>query len=71
MLTTIAAGRVFDFSHAVGRGALSGMGFRMAVALALGQGNSAPASASSTSGRGRGMRSTSAIFPNPATALGS
>jgi DNA-binding beta-propeller fold protein YncE len=37
MLTTVAAGRVFDFSHAVGRGALSGMGFRMAVALALGK----------------------------------
>jgi len=39
MLTTVSAGRVFDFSHAVGRGALSGMGFRMAVALALGEGN--------------------------------
>jgi len=39
MLTTVAAGRVFDFSHAVGRGALSGQGFRMAVALALGQGD--------------------------------
>src|SRR5919197_1541840 len=39
MLTTVAAGRVFDFSHAVGRGALSGEGFRMAVALALGEGD--------------------------------
>jgi DNA-binding beta-propeller fold protein YncE len=39
MLTTVAAGRVYDFSHAVGRGALSGMGFRMAVALALGEGD--------------------------------
>jgi DNA-binding beta-propeller fold protein YncE len=39
MLTTIAAGRVYDFSHAVGRGALSGMGFRMAVSLALGKGD--------------------------------
>src|SRR5688572_11468078 len=37
MLTTVAAGRVFDFSHAVGRGALSGQGFRMAVALAVGK----------------------------------
>ncbi|MGH8059432.1 MAG: NHL repeat-containing protein [Candidatus Entotheonellia bacterium] len=39
MLTTIAAGRVFDFSHAVGRGALSGMGFRMAISIALGEGD--------------------------------
>ena len=37
MLTTVAAGRVFDFSHVVGRGALSGEGFRMAVSLALGE----------------------------------
>ena len=36
MLTTIAAGRVYDFSHAVGRGAISGLGFRMAVSLAAG-----------------------------------
>jgi DNA-binding beta-propeller fold protein YncE len=36
MLTQIAAGRTFDFSHAVGRGAISGMGFRLAVALAAG-----------------------------------
>ena len=27
MLTTVAASRVFDFSHAVGRGAISGEGF--------------------------------------------
>src|SRR3989454_937028 len=39
MLTTVAAGRVFDFSHAVGRGAISGMGFRLAVALAAGEGD--------------------------------
>jgi DNA-binding beta-propeller fold protein YncE len=39
MLTTVIAGRVFDFSHAVGRGAISGMGFRLAVALALGEGD--------------------------------
>jgi len=39
MLTTVAAGRVFDFSHVVGRGALSGEGFRMAVSLALGEGD--------------------------------
>jgi len=36
MLTQLASGRVFDFSHAVGRGAISGLGFRMAVALAAG-----------------------------------
>jgi DNA-binding beta-propeller fold protein YncE len=39
MLTTQAAGRVFDFSHAVGRGGGSGMGFNRAVALALGEGD--------------------------------
>ncbi len=39
MLTTLAAGRVFDFSHAVGRGGGSGMGFSRAVALALGEGD--------------------------------
>jgi DNA-binding beta-propeller fold protein YncE len=39
MLTTIAAGRVFDFSHVVGRGGGSGMGFSRAVALALGEGD--------------------------------
>ncbi len=39
MLTHVAAGRVFDFSHAVGRGAASGLGFRMAVALAAGEGD--------------------------------
>ena len=39
MLTTVAAGRVFDFSHAVGRGAISGLGFRLAVALAAGEGD--------------------------------
>jgi len=39
MLTQLAAGRVYDFSHAVGRGAISGLGFRMAVALAAGAGD--------------------------------
>ena len=39
MLTTIAAGRVFDFSHVVGRGGGSGMGFNRAVSLALGAGD--------------------------------
>ena len=39
MLTTIAAGRVFDFSHAVGRGGGSGMGFSRAVSIALGEDN--------------------------------
>jgi len=37
MLTQIAVGRVYDFSHAVGRGAISGQGFRLAVALAAGK----------------------------------
>lgn len=34
MQTQIAAGRVFDFSHAVGRSAVSGMGFTHPVAVA-------------------------------------
>ena len=34
MQTQIAAGRVYDFSHAVGRSAASGTGFRHPVALA-------------------------------------
>lgn len=36
MLTQIAAGRVYDYSHSVGRGAQSGMGFSQPVAAALG-----------------------------------
>ena len=36
MLTQIAAGRVYDYSHSVGRGAQSGMGFSQPVAVALG-----------------------------------
>ncbi len=39
MLTQIAAGRVYDFSHSVGRGAQSGMGFNQPVAVALGGGD--------------------------------
>jgi DNA-binding beta-propeller fold protein YncE len=39
MLTTLAAGRVFDFSHVVGRGGGSGIGFSRAVSLALGEGD--------------------------------
>ncbi|MSQ17940.1 MAG: hypothetical protein EXR54_10415, partial [Dehalococcoidia bacterium] len=39
MLTQVAAGRVYDYSHSVGRGAQSGMGFNQPVAAALGQGN--------------------------------
>ena len=39
MLTSVAAGRVFDFSHAVGRGATAGPGFRMAVGVAVGEGD--------------------------------
>ena len=39
MLTTVAAGRVFDFSHAVGRGAISGEGFRLCCRLSPGEGD--------------------------------
>ena len=39
MLTQIVAGRVYDFSHAVGRSAVSGMGFTHPVSLAAGPGN--------------------------------
>jgi DNA-binding beta-propeller fold protein YncE len=38
MQTQIAAGRVFDFSHAVGRSAASGTGFRHPVAVAMATG---------------------------------
>ena len=41
MQTQIAAGRVYDFSHAVGRSAASGTGFRMPVAVATGVGTGA------------------------------
>ena len=37
MLTTIAAGRVYNFSHVVGRNAFAGPGFHQPSALALGQ----------------------------------
>ena len=36
MLTQMAAGRVYDYSHSVGRGAQSGMGFSQPVAAAIG-----------------------------------
>ena len=36
MQTQITAGRVFDFSHTVGRSAASGTGFRVSVAAATG-----------------------------------
>ena len=39
MLTQEAAGRVYDYSHSVGRGAQSGMGFNYPVAAALGKGD--------------------------------
>ena len=39
MLTQVAAGRTYDFSHSVGRGAQSGMGFSQPVAAALGPGD--------------------------------
>ena len=37
MLTTIAAGRVYTFSHVVGRQSTSGVGFHLPTALAIGQ----------------------------------
>ncbi len=37
MLTTIAAGRVYNFSHVVGQSLLTGPGFHWPTALALGQ----------------------------------
>ncbi len=37
MVTQIVAGRVYDYSHSVGRGAASGLGFNLAIDLALGQ----------------------------------
>jgi DNA-binding beta-propeller fold protein YncE len=37
MLTQVAAGRTYDYSHSVGRGAQSGMGFNQPVAVALGK----------------------------------
>ena len=39
MLTQMAAGRVYDYSHSVGRGSQSGMGFSQPVAIALGRDN--------------------------------
>ena len=39
MLTQVVAGRVYDYSHVVGRGAGSGKGFRLAVALAAAEGD--------------------------------
>ena len=37
MLTQVVGGRVYDFSHVVGRSAVSGLGFTHPVSLALGQ----------------------------------
>ena len=37
MLTTVAAGRVYNFSHVVGRNVVSGPGFNYLTALAIGQ----------------------------------
>jgi DNA-binding beta-propeller fold protein YncE len=39
MLTQVAAGRTYDYSHSVGRGAQSGMGFNQPVSVALGRDN--------------------------------
>ena len=38
MLTTTAAGRVWDYSHSVGRSALSGLGFRYPIGVVFGEG---------------------------------
>ncbi len=37
MLTTVAAGRVYNFSHVVGRNAITGTGFQLPTALTVGQ----------------------------------
>ena len=39
MLTQNIAGRVWDYSHAIGRGSMSGMGFTTPVAVAIGEGD--------------------------------
>ncbi len=39
MLTQIAAGRTYDYSHSIGRGSQSGLGFSQPVSVALGQDN--------------------------------
>lgn len=39
MVTQLVVGRVYDYSHCVGRGAASGMGFNEPAAVALGQGD--------------------------------
>ena len=39
MVTQLVAGRVFDYSHSVGRGAASGVGFNSAISVALGEGD--------------------------------
>ena len=37
MLTETVAGRTYDYSHSVGRGSQTGMGFSNPVAAAIGQ----------------------------------
>ena len=39
MVTQLVAGRVYDYSHNVGRGAVSGIGFNSAIGLAFGEGD--------------------------------
>ena len=39
MLTRTAVGRVYDYSHVVGRSAISGMGFTSPVEVAIGEGD--------------------------------
>ncbi len=39
MVTRLVAGRVYDYSHNMGRGAVSGIGFNSAIGLAYGEGD--------------------------------
>ena len=39
MLTQIVAGRIYDFSHAVGQGVPSGLGFTQPISVAIGEGD--------------------------------
>ena len=39
MVTQLVAGRIYDFSHAMGRGAASGMGFSTGNAMVVGEGD--------------------------------
>ena len=39
MVTRLVAGRVYDYSHNMGRGAVSGIGFNSAIGMAFGEGD--------------------------------